>query len=78
MPATPLGMVWEDFAISTCTGNKGDPIVLYDRFEDCWILEQLTTGCLDTADGNCYTCVAVWGPHRVILLICIQSSTRSK
>jgi hypothetical protein len=39
-------------------GYNGDPIVLYDQFEDCLILEQFTTGCLDT-DGDCYTCVAV-------------------
>jgi hypothetical protein len=59
MPATPLGMVWEDFAISDCAGDGGDPIVLYDQFEDRWILEQLTLGCLNTDGGDCYTCVAV-------------------
>ena len=60
MPAIPLGMVWEDFAISDCAGDNGDPIVLYDQFEDRWILEQFTIGCLDpNTPGDCYTCVAV-------------------
>jgi hypothetical protein len=55
---TPLGVLWDGFAIDDCTDLSGDPIVLYDQFADRWILTQFTTRGLD-AGGAFYNCVAV-------------------
>ena len=57
-PITSLGTIWNGFSVPDCTGNDGDPIVLYDQFEDRWILSQLTAGC-DFASTPCYICLAV-------------------
>jgi hypothetical protein len=58
---TPLGALWDDFAIEDCTDLSGDPIVLYDQTEDRWILSQFTTRGLDpeTPTAPFYNCVAV-------------------
>ncbi len=37
------GTLWAGFAITDCTDPSGDPVVLYDQFEDRWILTQFTT-----------------------------------
>src|SRR5438874_6288952 len=47
------GTLWAGFAIPDCTDASGDPIVLYDKLEDHWILTQFTTR------GPYYNCVAV-------------------
>src|SRR5262249_21669236 len=51
---TPLGDLWNGFAIPDCTDLSGDPIVLYDQLDDRWILSQLTT-----RGPTFYNCVAV-------------------
>lgn len=54
----PLGVLWDGFAIADCANTAGDPIALYDQFEERWILTQFSTGCL--AGGNiCYNCLAI-------------------
>jgi hypothetical protein len=40
---TRIGDLWNDFAVEDCTDPSGDPIVLYDRLEDRWLLSQFTT-----------------------------------
>src|SRR5439155_10267754 len=47
------GTLWAGFAVPDCTDASGDPIVLYDKLEDHWILTQFTTR------GPYYNCVAV-------------------
>jgi len=54
-----LGTVWQNFPLSDCAGDNGDPIVLYDQFVDRWILTQFTLGCFVPGGGLCYNCVAV-------------------
>ena len=51
---TQLGSLWTGFKINDCTDNSGDPIVLYDRKNDRWILTQFTT-----RGPTYYNCVAV-------------------
>lgn len=50
----PLGNLWSGFAINDCTDLSGDPVVLYDKFADRWILTQFTT-----RGPIFYNCVAV-------------------
>jgi hypothetical protein len=50
---TPLGTLWTGFSIPDCTDESGDPVVLYDRLEDRWILSQFTVR------DPFYNCVAV-------------------
>jgi hypothetical protein len=57
------GSLWQGFAVPDCTDPSGDPIVLYDRFEDRWLLSQFTTSGLNP-DGSYngkpfYNCVAI-------------------
>jgi hypothetical protein len=57
------GTLWQGFAVPDCTDPSGDPIVLYDRFEDRWLLSQFTTSGLNP-DGSYngkpfYNCVAI-------------------
>src|SRR5215831_5938989 len=40
---TKIGDVWTGFAIPDCTDPSGDPVVLYDKMEDRWLLSQFTT-----------------------------------
>ena len=51
---TQLGSLWSGFSITDCTDNSGDPIVLYDRTNNRWLLTQFTT-----RGPNYYNCVAV-------------------
>src|SRR6266516_3868425 len=51
---TPLGALWQNFAVPDCAGLSGDPIVLYDQTEDRWILSQFTS-----AGPEYWNCVAV-------------------
>jgi len=57
------GTLWQNFAIPDCTDPSGDPIVLYDKFEDRWLLSQFTTSGLNpdgTYNGKpFYNCVAI-------------------
>jgi len=58
-----IGDLWAGFAINDCTGASGDPVVLYDRQADRWILSQFTTSGLN-ANGSYngtpfYNCVAI-------------------
>jgi hypothetical protein len=48
------GTLWAGFAITDCTDPSGDPVVVYDKFEDRWILTQFTT-----RGPIFYNCVAV-------------------
>jgi hypothetical protein len=52
---TQLGSLWSGFSVADCTDNSGDPIVLYDRKNDRWILTQFTT----RGPTIFYNCVAV-------------------
>ncbi len=56
---TDTGSLWAGFAIPDCTDPSGDPIVLYDKLENRWILSQFTTRGLDDPTLPFYNCVAV-------------------
>ena len=49
-----LGTLWAGFSVADCSGNAGDPIVLYDQFADRWILTQFTS-----AGPTYYNCLAI-------------------
>ena len=49
-----LGSLWQNFSITDCAGESGDPVTLYDRFSDRWILSQFTS-----AGPNYWNCVAI-------------------
>jgi hypothetical protein len=53
------GSLWAGFAIPDCTDPSGDPVVLYDKFEDRWLLSQFTTSGLDDPTKPFWNCVAV-------------------
>src|SRR5260370_19958478 len=60
---TKIGDLWTGFAIPDCTDPSGDPVVLYDKFEDRWLLSQFTTRGMNP-DGTFnglpfYNCVAI-------------------
>jgi hypothetical protein len=48
------GTLWAGFAIPDCTDPSGDPVVLYDQFNDRWILTQFTT-----RGPEYFNCVAI-------------------
>jgi hypothetical protein len=48
------GTLWDGFVVPDCTDPSGDPIVLYDQFEDRWLLTQFTT-----RGPKYYDCVAI-------------------
>jgi len=52
---SPLGTLWAGFSVPDCAGEAGDPVVLYDRLEDRWLLSQFTAPPV----GPYYNCVAV-------------------
>jgi len=56
---TPLGALWDGFAVDDCTDPSGDPIVLHDQLADRWILTQFTTRGLDDPTLPFYNCVAI-------------------
>lgn len=49
-----LGNLWNGFAINDCTDLSGDPVVLYDKLDDRWLLSQFTT-----RGPIFYNCVAI-------------------
>lgn len=49
-----LGSLWAGFPVADCSGNAGDPVVLYDQFADRWILTQFTS-----AGPTYYNCLAI-------------------
>jgi hypothetical protein len=49
-----LGSLWQNFPITDCAGESGDPVALYDHFTDRWILSQFTS-----AGPNYWNCVAI-------------------
>jgi len=48
------GTLWSGFAVPDCTDHSGDPVVLYDRLDDRWLLSQFTT-----RGPSFYNCIAV-------------------
>jgi hypothetical protein len=55
-----IGDLWQDFPIDECTDPSGDPIVIYDQYQDRWILSQFTTRGLPPDPLNeFYNCVAI-------------------
>jgi len=53
------GALWAGFAVPDCTDPSGDPIVLYDKLEDRWLLTQFTTRGLSDPTKPFFNCVAV-------------------
>jgi hypothetical protein len=57
------GSIWAGFPIEDCTDPSGDPVVLYDKFDDRWLLSQFTTRGMNpngTFNGlPFYNCVAI-------------------
>src|SRR4030081_1474060 len=51
---TKLGDFWLGFAVPDCTDPSGDPVVLYDKHADRWLVSQFTT-----RGPTFYNCVAV-------------------
>ena len=49
-----LGNLWQGFAVPDCTDESGDPVVLYDRHNDRWLLTQFTT-----RGPTFFNCVAI-------------------
>jgi hypothetical protein len=37
------GTLWQGFSVPDCTDPSGDPIVIYDKLENRWLLSQFTT-----------------------------------
>ena len=56
---TDTGSLWAGFAVPDCTDPSGDPIVIYDKLENRWILSQFTTRGLNDPTLPFYNCVAV-------------------
>jgi len=48
----PVGSLWAGFSVPGCAGRAGDPIVIYDRRADRWIMSQFTARSR-TANYNC-------------------------
>jgi hypothetical protein len=57
--ATAIGELWANFAVPDCDDTSGDPVVLYDRQADRWILSQFTTTGLSDPTKPFYNCVAI-------------------
>jgi hypothetical protein len=56
---TDSGSLWAGFAVPDCTDPSGDPIVIYDKLENRWVLSQFTTRGLSDPTLPFYNCVAV-------------------
>lgn len=56
LPLVSLAQLWD--GVSGCDANRGDPIVLYDQFEDRWLLSQFGLEC-GVSSTPCYICLAV-------------------
>lgn len=50
-----LSTLWQGFAIQACADNQGDPVVLFDKHADRFIMTQFTNG----NQTPIYNCVAV-------------------
>ena len=53
------GTLWAGFAVPDCTDPSGDPVVLYDKLENRWVLTQFTTRGLSDPTKPFFNCVAV-------------------
>jgi hypothetical protein len=54
------GTLWQGFAVPDCTDASGDPVVLYDKFADRWLLSQFTTRFTNDPQNDVfYNCVAI-------------------
>jgi hypothetical protein len=51
-----INTLWLGFGGPCETQNAGDPIVLYDKFADRWLISQFTTG---ISGGSYFQCVAL-------------------
>lgn len=49
-----LGTLWQGFAVSDCTENAGDPVIVYDQLANRWILTQFTA-----SGPEFFNCVAI-------------------
>jgi hypothetical protein len=56
---TLIRSLWSGFGGDCETRNDGDPIVLYDRMADRFLITQFTIGPYRTGDGTFMQCVAV-------------------
>jgi hypothetical protein len=59
---TSQGALWAGFPITECTLNAGDPVVLYDKQADRWIMTQFTSKGINYPNeplNAFYNCVAV-------------------
>ena len=54
-----IGALWQGFSVPDCTDASGDPIVLYDKRSDRWLLSQFTTRGLSNPTLPYYNCVAI-------------------
>lgn len=54
-----IGSLWAGFSVPDCTDPSGDPIVLYDQFNDRWLLSQFTTSGLNDPTRPFWNCVAI-------------------
>jgi hypothetical protein len=52
-----INTLWAGFGGTCETRNNGDPIVLYDKLANRWLISQFTSGA--DAGGNFYQCVAI-------------------
>src|SRR5215211_422149 len=51
-----LGSLWDGFSVTNCSLNAGDPVVLYDQFQDRWLLSQFTPS---NSGPEFWNCVAI-------------------
>jgi hypothetical protein len=49
-----LGSLWQNFSVTDCANNAGDPVVVYDQFADRWLLSQFTS-----AGPKYWNCIAI-------------------
>lgn len=58
IPAEPVDTLF--IGDEDCSNGAGDPIVLYDQFEDRWLLTQFTSECRDGVnEPKCFNCMAI-------------------
>jgi hypothetical protein len=56
---TPTNALWTGFGGDCESRNDGDPVVLYDRAADRWVISQFALGPYFTGTGSFLQCVAV-------------------
>ncbi len=59
IPKTQNRALWAGFGGLCQTRNDGDPIVIYDKLANRWLLSQFTSGPLTATGGPFYQCVAI-------------------